>query len=484
MDADEVELRDLASCESQHSRSSNSSDRAHLFHDQAEDEKDSSLPAVRQFWLFRLLRRLWWVAFSTYRSLFSIVVITNVFAAIHVNRKRPAFGSITDYLLEVSDVTAINLTATVLLRQDYIINILFWTCCCIPHSVPLAIRRPFAKIYAYGGLHSGAAFCAALWFSALTRLIAREYMSGRIYQPHIKISTGVIFAGLWAMVFSAYPRVRFSWHNIFEHIHRWAGWLSIIALWIQMIYFADHLLHQSGPESPGARLTYRVDFWCLLISTIHVIQPWLRLRRLPVQVEHLSSHTVRLHFAEKVSHCRVYRIASSPLGEYHSFASIPSRHSAGGSLLVSDAGDWTRRTINSPMPSYWTRGTPTMGVLCMAQLFRKVVIVTTGSGIGPCLGTVVGLTKKTACRILWSAPSPQQTFGDDIYNTVLDVDPSSVIIDTWAGGRPDLVHLAYELYVESGAEAIFCISNRKLTRRLVFEMESRNVPAYGPIWDS
>ena len=453
---------------------------------QSEQEKNSSLPRIRQFCLFRFLRRLWWSVFTTYRLLFLLAMVANVFPAMYVvQRKRPLFGSIVNYILDVSDVGAFNLMVAILMRQDYIINMLFWICGCIPHCLPLMIRRPFAKIYTYGGLHSGAACCATFWFTILSGLVVREYTSRRIYKPQVKIATIPIFIGLWAIVLTALPRVRFFWHNIFEHTHRWAGWICIGFWWMQMAHFANHIAHQSGPGSPGAKLTRRIDFWCLLVCTIHVAQPWLRLRRLHVEVEHLSSHTLQLHFAERVSNCRIYRIASSPLGEYHSFASIPARNGKGASLLVSDAGDWTRRTINNPRPYYWTRGMPTTGVLCMAQLFRKVVIITTGSGIGPCLGTIVGLSCKTTCRILWSAPSPRQTFGEDIYSTVLDVDPKSVIIDTWAERRrPDLLQLGYELYVESGAEAVFCISNRTLTRRLVFELECRGVPAYGPIWDS
>jgi hypothetical protein len=497
----EVELADLSktasserrpssrsSCRSSSTEISHANDASKPLYcaPQSEQEKNSSLPRIRQFWLFRVLRRLWWGVFSTYRCIFLLVIVANVFPAIYiVGRKRPLFGSIINYILDVSDVGAFNLAVAILMRQDYVINMLFWICGHIPHFVPLVIRRPFAKIYTYGGLHSGAAFCAVFWFSCLSALVVREYVTRRIYKPHLKIATVPIFVAIWAMALTAYPRFRFFWHNVFEHTHRWAGWICIIFFWIQMVYFADHIAHQSGPGSPGARLPYRIDFWCLLVSTIHVVQPWLRLRRLRVEVEHLSSHTLRLHFPEKVSHCRIYRISTSPLGEYHSFASIPAQNGKGGSLLVSDAGDWTRRTINAPRPYYWTRGTPTMGVLCMAQLFRKVVIITTGSGIGPCLGTVVGLSRKTTCRILWSAPSPRQTFGDDIYSTVLDVDPKSVIIDTWAERRrPELVELGYELYIESGAEAIFCISNRTLTRKLVFEMECRGVPAFGPIWDS
>jgi hypothetical protein len=44
--------------------------------------------------------------------------------------------------------------------------------------------------------------------------------------------------------------------------------------------------------------------------------------------------------------------------------------------------------------------------------------------------------------------------------------------------------LAHGAYVESGAEAVICISNRDVTRRVVQGLEQRGIPAFGPIWDS
>ena len=67
---------------------------------------------------------------------------------------------------------------------------------------------------------------------------------------------------------------------------------------------------------------------------------------------------------------------------------------------------------------------------------------------------------------------------------VKEIDSDAMIIDTRKAGRPDIVRLAYELYVSSGAEAVFVISNAKLTKKVVYGMESRGVPAFGPIWDS
>jgi len=119
----------------------------------------------------------------------------------------------------------------------------------------------------------------------------------------------------------------------------------------------------------------------------------------------------------------------------------------------------------------------------MAQIFRSVVIVTTGSGIGPCLGVIQDIPA-TRVRLIWSTPSPLATYGREICGMVKETDGDAVIWDTREQGRPDLVQMAFDLYQKEKAEAVFVISNPKLTRKVVYGMESRGVPAFGPIWDS
>ena len=55
-------------------------------------------------------------------------------------------------------------------------------------------------------------------------------------------------------------------------------------------------------------------------------------------------------------------------------------------MLVSRAGDWTSDLIDEPPTHVWVRGIPTVGVANVRRLFTKVVLVATGSGIGPVLG--------------------------------------------------------------------------------------------------
>ena len=51
-------------------------------------------------------------------------------------------------------------------------------------------------------------------------------------------------------------------------------------------------------------------------------------------------------------------------------------------------------------------------------------------------------------------------------------------------GRADVLRLAYAAYLDSGAEAVICVSNAKVTWQVVHGLERRGIPAFGPIWDS
>lgn len=87
-------------------------------------------------------------------------------------------------------------------------------------------------------------------------------------------------------------------------------------------------------------------------------------------------------------------------------------------------------------------------------------------------------------RLIWSSRSPLNTFGQSMLDEVERVDPDAVIIDTSAMGRPDLVRVAWLLYKQIEADAVFVLSNRTVTKKMVYSLESRGIPAFGPIWDS
>ena len=431
----------------------------------------------------RVWRRMRHNLLAVYQRLFTIVFIGNMIAFIIIlvayRSARPSGPPLSN----VATATAANILGALLIRQEYVVNALYTLCCWTPLSVPLRIRRSIAKLYHFGGVHSGCAISAVVWFLLYTVLITRDYVSGfYVDRAVIGITYALLLLFLSICVF-AIPRFRFLSHNTFEAVHRFAGWTAVGLFWVEILLVSNALSKAPGSDSLGMVLVQSPAFWFLLGITFCIILPWVRLRKVEAFPEVLSSHAIRIHFKYmKVGPVVGIRITHNPMKEWHAFATIPEADGSSFSLIVSDAGDWTQKQISEPSQSYWIRGIPITGVLRMAAVFKRVVIVTTGSGIGPCLSMLV--SHPVPARILWSTPNPLQTYGENIMEAVVKADPQAMIINTRASGRPDMVALTYHLYLESNAEAVFIISNPSLTRKVVYGMESRGIPAYGPIWDS
>jgi len=169
-------------------------------------------------------------------------------------------------------------------------------------------------------------------------------------------------------------------------------------------------------------------------------------------------------------------------------------------MVVSKAGDWTIKNITNPPEKIWVRGIPTSGALRVVPLFRRVVFIATGSGIGPFAPHI--LEKRTKYKLLWTAPNVRKTFGDKLVDTILEASPDAIVYgmlfyafifenhahrypeDTRRHGKPDMVKLTYRLVREFDAEAVCVISNERLTKKVVYAMMSRGIPAFGAIWDS
>ncbi|HEY6647599.1 MAG TPA: hypothetical protein VI217_10960 [Mycobacterium sp.] len=155
---------------------------------------------------------------------------------------------------------------------------------------------------------------------------------------------------------------------------------------------------------------------------------------------------------------------------------------AGYRMVVSRAGDWTAAFVDEPPSHIWVRGIPTMGVANVRKLFTKVVLVATGSGIGPMLGHL--LDTSVPARLVWVTKNPRRTYGDQLVDEIEAAHPDATIWDTGERGKPDVLQLAYSAYLESAAEAVVCIANRTVTWQVVHGLERRGIPAFGPIWDS
>jgi len=420
----------------------------------------------------------WWptfryALFTTYRRLFSLVFIANAIAFVIVmTRQAP--------LLDLVNAAAINLGVCGLARHNLVVNAMFASVQFIPRTAPLRLRRIASKVFHYGGVHSGCGVAACIWYIAFVGTLTYQYKPSP-KSTTVLVLAYVILALLVAIIVSAYPAIRFKMHDKFELTHRFAGWSVILLFWPLLLVFA------SQQPSMGAFLVRQPSFWIIIILTLAIIHPWAMVRKVKVIPEVLSTHAIRLHFDyTSIKFGQGISISKHPLRDWHSFAAFPDKLDTPDtkfSLVISKAGDWTSDIIQNPPTHVYKRGVPVTGFGHVMLLYSRIVLITTGSGIGPCLN-YLGADNRPAMKVLWQTRTPLKTYGQRLIDLVHQLDPEPVILDTNKGGRVDILPTAMKLYHDFNAEAVAIISNPKMTQQLVYDLECRGIPAFGPIFDS
>ncbi|ELQ44643.1 integral membrane protein TmpA [Pyricularia oryzae Y34] len=395
----------------------------------------------------RVYRYFRWNFGSVYRRIFTLAFICNLAVLVALIGQNIVGTNRLTYR-EASTAASANIFVAMLIRNEHIVNALFTVFGTWPRRFPLRTRRLFAKVYSYGGIHSGCGVAGTLWHVVFVALLTIDYqqrdrdqvlhaLRGYVYL----VSYGTLVMLALILVF-AHPRVRAAIHNWFEGIHRFLGWTVVVLFWAQtlLIVFDDS---PAMGLSYGRALLVSPSFWLLLLITLLVIYPWTRLRRRGVQVELLSKHCIKLNFSYRDGHYgQAIRLSDAPLKDpqrdprlCHHFqpqdCSNPDRPSIGHgeeaqagdietakavarakalarqhhrqqlnhlsssnlsnagktgfSVVISDAGDWTRKIIAKPPTHIYTRGVPQYGVMRIAGMFEPVIIMATGSGIAPCL---------------------------------------------------------------------------------------------------
>jgi hypothetical protein len=454
-------------------------------------DKPASLPSPQGSSFLAWVRHRLLIA---YRWLLLPIVFTNIGVACWILNRGIKHDEYP--LSPVTTATAANLCAAILVRSEPVINLLFTIFSSVPTWLPLSIRRICANVYHIGGIHVGCAMAAVIWFIIFTVGASLE-LSKDASTRSISLASTIlcyIITVLLVVVSSlSHPTFRNKYHDLWESCHRFGGWTILILYWVLLGLSTKDLSRRSSLSTPTAYLQ-NPSVWLITAATLSIIFPWLFLRRIHVRPEILSSHAIRLHFSNtNVAPGKGVRIAFRPLGDWHAFASITNSDMGGThvttttpskkgySVIVSRAGDFTSHIIDTPPSTLYTRGIPTSGVLRIATLFTRVVLVATGSGIGPCLS--IFPYANISMRILWSCANPTLAFGHSIVDDVYNRDPRALVWDTRSRGKPDLIALAERFYNE-GAEAVLVISNKGLTRRVIGGLRRRGVCAHGAIFDS
>lgn len=468
---------------------------------------------VRPNRFVQLARFIRYTMFTVYRRLFTFVIAANLVAILILLYQ--FHSPQQDHSLSIfATFASSNFLLAILVRQDYLINILYRTTWLVPWSLPLWFRRTVSRIYCYGGIHSGAAVAGTLWWLIFTVGVCWVFATEGLYTLPTTIIASFTSVLLLTILLLSLPGMRRRYHDTFEITHRFIGWTSIALFWTQTILLALYSSqHALEPTSFTLALVHDPTFWNLSIITAVLVYPWLRIRRKAFTAQPLSSHAIRFSFPQSIHRFSCLSISSSPLLEWHPFATFPTTrpNETGASMVISSAGNWTQDLIqrvqflnaeqiaqtsqnkdkekrdkkNGEVEiEFWVRPHPRPGVLSLSLLYPRVLILTTGSGIGPSLSSLLDRPTGQHARLIWSTRSPLATYGQEIHDLVLKADSQAVVIDTDAMGRPDLLELAYRMYIDEELEAVFVLSNEKVVKWVVSGLEKRGVPAFGPIWDS
>jgi hypothetical protein len=377
-------------------------------------------------------------------------------------------------VVNVALVAQVNFALGIVVRQQFFVNLLSQLVMKVPKSWPLRLRWALAKGYHLGGLHVGGAVCGTLWFLGLTVVAVGQVGLGLLLVYYLQ---ALLLLGI---VMTARPSMRTKRHDLFERVHRFGGWGLSTLFWIGAMLLVNA---RRGNNPLLAAVAGTPTVWVLALTTISSLVPWMLLRRIPIEVVRPSSHVALVRGGRSRPMAGSTRsISRHPLRQWHSFAVVPTPGAPGFRMAVSRAGDWTGDFIDNPPSHVWVRGVATAGMANYGTVFRRVVYVVTGSGIGPVLAHV--LAARVPHKLVWVTRDPVKTYGQDLVDEILTAQPDTLIWDTDAHGKPDMVKLAYSAYESSNAEAVICVSNKKVTRSVVHGLERLGIPALGPIWDS
>ncbi|KAI9086728.1 hypothetical protein K1719_031322 [Acacia pycnantha] len=230
-------------------------------------------------------------------------------------------------------------------------------------------------------------------------------------------------------------------------------------------------------------LIKRQEFWFTIAITILIIPPWLTVRKVKVKFSAASSHASVIKFEGGVKPGLLGRISPSPLSEWHAFGIISDGDNE-HIMLAGAVGDYTKSLITNPPSHIWVRTMYFTGLPYLINLYQRVVMVATGSGICVFLSFLL-----QPCPVdvflVWVAKDIQMNFGKEIVEFVGRYSKEKMIVhDTAISGRPNVGEMSVEAAIRWEAEVVIVTSNPEGSRDVVRACKKARIPAFGPTWDS
>ncbi|KIJ65906.1 hypothetical protein HYDPIDRAFT_109991 [Hydnomerulius pinastri MD-312] len=419
--------------------------------------------------------QLW---FNTYRKFFTFVMITNLIGL------SLTICGIWEYPQHYTGAFVLgNLQTAIIMRNELFLRLLYLVVNkCFAKWTPLWFRLGCTSALQHiGGIHSGCATSGFLW---LIYRVTSIFINHRGTHDAVLVTGVTTNLAVAVSIASAFPWVRNNHHNVFERHHRFIGWLGLISTWIFVILGDSYDLDTHSWNMDASSILRQQDFCFAFSMTVFVLIPWFTVREVKVDVEIPSPKVVILRLERGMQQGLLARISRGSIMEYHAFGIISEgTHSKYHYLICGVQGDFTRRLVDDPPKTLWTRQLKFAGVSHTSTLYSRGIRVCTGTGLGAALSTCL---QSPHWYLIWIGSDQDKTFGPTISGLIhRHLGPERVTL--WdskkEGKRPDVMKLVKEVYVSWQAEVVFITSNYQGNQEVMEGCKEAEIPAFGTLWD-
>lgn len=406
--------------------------------------------------------------------------------ALNVGLAVPAMTGLFDFgRLYAPQFAIVNTLAVLLVRSELFLRVVYWAevqifkWACVPTCLKHVVVHCQVNI---GGIHSSCGISALLWLVYVAVLMCTNFSHK---QPWTVIFLALSLLGTVLLsCASAVPVLRDAAHELFENVHRYAGWSSLGLLWA-FVLLSDSYEPASGRYILTGGLVCKMELWCCILATFVVFLPWLTVRKVPVIVNVPSQQAAMITLPGWVAPGILNRISRQPMYEWHAFATICMHPNADKHvMMISPLGDFTRSLITHPPSCLYVRTIRFAGLAYLVSLYQRVVVIATGTGASPYLSNILQPTNDI--HLIWIGRNMEKAFAGEVWDGVHNrLEPHRLtIVDTAVQGRPDMTTMACEAYDRMNAQVVFVGSNRAGTKAVMRGCRSRGIACFGPVWDS
>ncbi|XP_058103602.1 adenylate-forming reductase 06235-like [Magnolia sinica] len=417
--------------------------------------------------------------FTVYKRLFAVCLLLNLLGLLLAATGRFPYARRKAALFSVGNILVLTLC-----RTEAFLRFVFWLAVkALGRSwVPLRLKTMTTSfLQSLGGIHSGCGVSSIAWliYALVLTINDRQNTTNAIVAVASTILSLLCLSSL-----AAFPLVRHLHHNIFERTHRIAGWTALALLWLFIVLTISYNpISKSYHNFHCSILVKELEFWFTLTITFLIILPWTTVKRVAVTITTSSGHAALIKFEGGVKAGLLGRISPSPLSEWHAFGII-SDGNKDHMMLAGAVGDFTKSLVSDPPSHLWVRSVRFAGLPYLVNMYQRVVLVATGSGICVFLSFLLQPCAADVC-LVWVAKGIGENFGKEIKEMMSGFSKEKVIIhDTAVWGRPNVAEMSIDAAKRWRAEVVIVTSNPKGSRDVVNACKGAGIAAFGPIWDS